>query len=99
VAETVFAEMKLIKDNSFDKDAYAKMIDSKVKDEQWKQPLKDAFDQCHTPIVNDMAKIHTVFSAPPFEIKKEECDAKYLAMFVCLHLESFVVSINVFIHD
>lgn len=85
--------MKLVKDNLVDKDSYVKMIDSKVpKDmDYWKQPLKDAFDQCQKSLMTDIGKITELFSKAPFNIKKEDCDAQYLIMFMCLHLDSFVV--------
>ncbi|KAG5677976.1 hypothetical protein PVAND_007688 [Polypedilum vanderplanki] len=91
IAQSVFTEMKLVKDNSVDKDAYSKMIDSKVKDDAafWRQPLKDALDQCQKPITASGTKITDIFSQPPFNIKKEDCDAQYLVMFLCLHLDTF----------
>lgn len=94
MAQIVFTEMKLVKDNSVDKDLYNKMIDSKVKDDvaYWRQPLKDAFDQCQKPITASATKIQDLFSKEPFSIKKEECDPQYFVMFLCLHLDSFAVS-------
>jgi hypothetical protein len=85
--------MKLVKDNAVDKDAYAKMIDSKVKDDAafWRQPLKDALDQCQKPITASAAKIEEMFSKAPIGIKKEDCDPQFLVMFLCLHLDSFAV--------
>lgn len=83
--------MKVVKDNAIDKDLYYKMIDSKVQEDYWRQPLKEAFDQCREPIMADVAKIQKAFSEAPFNIKKENCDAQYLAMFMCIHVDSFVV--------
>ncbi len=82
--------MKVVKNDAIDKDLYYNMIDSKVHEVYWRQPLKEAFDQCQ--IVSDASKIQEAFSSPPFNIKKEDCDARFLAMFMCIHLDSFVVS-------
>lgn len=83
--------MKVVKDNIIDKDLYYKMIDSKVQEDYWRAPLKEAFDQCREPIMADVAKIQKAFSDAPFNIKKDVCDAQYLAMFMCIHVDSFVV--------
>lgn len=85
--------MKLVKDNTVDKDAFFKMIDKYVtKDvEFWKQPLKDAFDHCQKSLMSDLAKVTEFFSKAPFNIKKEDCDAQYVALFTCIHLDSFAV--------
>ena len=94
IAQTVFTEMKLVKDNTIEKEAYSKMVDAKVKDDFWKQPLKDAFDQCQKPISANMAKLVETFSQPPIGVKKEDCDPQYLTMFLCLHLDSLAVRKN-----
>jgi hypothetical protein len=83
--------MKVVKDNSIGKDLYYKMIDSKVQEDYWRAPLKEAFDQCQEPIMADVEKIQKAFAEAPFNIKKEACDAQYLAMFMCIHVDSFVV--------
>ncbi|XP_070499784.1 uncharacterized protein [Chironomus tepperi] len=92
VAQMVFKEMKLTKDNLIDPDSYSKMIDSKIPEnmEFWKQPLKNGFNQCQQKLLTDVTKITELFSNHPFNVKKEECDAQYLVMFMCLHLDSFV---------
>lgn len=88
--------MKVVKDNAIDKDLYYKMIDLRTSEEYWRQPLKEAFDQCREPIISDVAKIQKAFSEPPFNIKKETCDAQFLAMFICIQLDSFVVLFKFF---
>ncbi|KAL7046441.1 hypothetical protein ACKWTF_002570 [Chironomus riparius] len=92
VAQLVFKEMKLTKDNKIDRDLYMKMIDSKIPNEVnfWKQPLKNGFDQCQQRFLSDNTKITELFSNHPFNIKKEICDTQYLVMLMCLHLDSFV---------
>ena len=95
VAQLVFKEMKLTKDNRIDQDLYMKMIESKIPKEVdfWKQPLKNGFEQCQQRFLTDITKITELFSNHPFNIKKEICDTQYLVMLMCLHLDSFVVSI------
>jgi hypothetical protein len=83
--------MKVLKDNVIDKDLYYKMIDAKVSEDYWRQPMKEAFDQCREPIFADVGKIQKSFSEPPFNIKKETCEAQHLALFICIQLDSFVV--------
>lgn len=89
--------MKVVKHNAIDKDLYNKMIDSKVTEDYWRQPLKEAFDQCREPIIADVAKVQKAFSEAPFNIKKDVCDAQFFALFVCLQLDLFVVSFFKFI--
>lgn len=84
--------MKLVKDNAIDRDLYNKWIDSKAED-YWRQPMKEAFDQCREPIIADVPKIQKAFADAPFNIKKDVCDAQYFALFVCLQLDMFVVRI------
>ncbi|KAL7024924.1 hypothetical protein ACKWTF_013253 [Chironomus riparius] len=91
VAQVIFNDMKLVKDNTVDKDAFQKMVDSYVtKDvEYWRQPLKDAYDHCQKTLMSDLAKVTDFFSKPPYNIKKEDCDVQYVALFTCIHLDSF----------
>jgi hypothetical protein len=76
------------------------MIDNKIPKEVdfWKQPLKNGFEQCQHSVLMDVTKITELFSNPPFNIKKENCDAQYLVMLMCLHLDSFVVSKQLYLN-
>jgi len=85
--------MKLVKDNTVEKDAFSKMVDKYVaKDfDYWKQPLKDALDHCQKGLLSDVSKVTDFLSKPPFNMKKEECDSQFIALFTCIHLDVFAV--------
>lgn len=87
----MFKELKLNKDNGFDKDAILKHIDTNVKEAIWKPIMKSAAEECLKEVTEKKDEIIKELEKAPFNIKKDQCNALYMSMVTCIHLEGFVV--------
>lgn len=79
VSEGIFKELKLVKDNSLDKDGLLKHIDDTIKDEKWKPVMKAAAEECNKEITAKKDDIAKEMEAAPFNIKKEQCNVIYVS--------------------
>lgn len=92
INEEFFKQIKLLKNNDVDMEAAEKYFDSIFKDETWKQNFKAAGKKCYQEISKNFTAIQAKFEAAPFNVKKESCNVKFMAMMTCITLEGFVVS-------
>lgn len=91
VSEEVFKDLKLIKDKTIDKDAFAKHMDDKVKDASWKPVMKAAADQCVKEVTEKKVEILNELAKEPFNIKPDQCNGIYMSLVTCIHLVGFGV--------
>jgi hypothetical protein len=72
VTEAMFKELKLIKNDTVDKEAMINHLDKEVKDPNWKPVMKAACDECFKDIMAEKDKIVTELEKEPFNIKKDQ---------------------------
>ena len=94
VTEAVFKELKLIKNNTIDKDAMTNHLDKELKEAFWKAPMKEAVVECHKDLMAEKDKIISELEKAPFNIKKDQCNVLYMSMVTCIHLSGFIVSLK-----
>lgn len=95
MTEAMFKEMKLIKDNSVDKDAMLKYLDTQIKDASWKPVMKESTEECFKDLVEKKDEIAKELEKAPFNIKKDQCNVIFMSMVTCIHLEGFEVRIRI----
>lgn len=69
-----------------------KHLESSVKDPIWKPILKVAIENCMKDVVIKKDEIVKELEKAPFNIKTDQCNSIFLAMFSCIQLESFAVT-------
>lgn len=87
----LFKELKLVKDNVIDKDAFIKFVDTEIKEACWKPVIKASFEKCHTDVMAKKDDIMTTWEKAPFEIKKDQCQPIFMAILGCLAVADFEV--------
>lgn len=97
VAEALFKELKLAKDDAFDKDAVISHLEKDIKEANWKPVMKAAAEECIKDIMAQKDKIITELEKAPFNIKKDQCNVLYMSMVTCIHLEGFEVRLYGFV--
>jgi hypothetical protein len=90
-SQQMLDESKLIKDNDFDKDGVTKYIDAAFEDDKWRQIFKSSFQQCYKEVSDKLADIQKRYEDAPLNIKKDQCNVKFMAVKTCTILESFKV--------
>lgn len=90
-SEGFFKELKLIKGDTIDKDAFLKYVEVQIKEELWKPFTKVVIEKCFDKVSSDFAKIAAALGAEPFNIKKEECSVFYLSMNNCMFNQGIMV--------
>lgn len=93
MAECVFKDLKLIKDDDINKQAALNFIESNTKDPIWKPVYKSSLEICFKEINEKMPDILKELQAEPFNIKRNQCNVKYMSIVTCIHLEGFIVNI------
>ncbi|KAG5677977.1 hypothetical protein PVAND_007689 [Polypedilum vanderplanki] len=88
-SQQMLNESKLIKDNDFDKDGVIKYIDTAIEDDRWKQIFKTSFQDCYKEVSDKFADIQKRYEDAPLNIKKDQCNVKFMAVKTCTILESF----------
>lgn len=68
-------------------------IESNTKDSIWKPVYKSSLEICFKEINEKMPDILKELEAEPFNIKKYQCNVKYMSIVTCIHLEAFIVNI------
>lgn len=68
-----------------------KHLESSVKDPIWKPILKVAIENCMKDVVIKREEIVKDLEKAPFNIKTDQCNSIFLAMFSCIQLETFAV--------
>jgi hypothetical protein len=94
MSEGIFKELKLVKDDAFDKDAIMKHLDTEIKEPTWKLVMKAAGEECIKDITAKKDEIFKELEKEPFNIKKDQCNPVYMSMVTCIHLEGFEVRKN-----
>jgi hypothetical protein len=90
-SQQLLNESKLIKDNDFDRDGVTKYIDAAFDDDKWKQIFKSAFQSCFKEVTEKLADIQKRYEDAPLNIKRDQCNVKFMAVKTCTVLESFKV--------
>jgi hypothetical protein len=89
----IFKELKLTKDGIPDKDAFMKLMDIEIKDENWNPVLKAANEKCFKELTADKEKIINEMEKAPLSIKKESCNVLPFVLITCIHLEGIMVNL------
>lgn len=84
-------ESKLLKEKDVDKDRLLEYLDSNVDDEKWRDIFKASFQICLKEVNEKIAEIQKKFEEAPHNIKKEQCNVKFMAIKTCTMLEAFKV--------
>lgn len=84
--------MKLTKDNDVDIDAVTNYCDSAFQDEDWKQKYKQSAKKCYQDISANISSLETKYEAAPFNLTKDLCNIRFMAMMTCVQLQAFFVS-------
>lgn len=92
----MFKELKLAKEDAFDKDAIVAHLEKDIKEANWKPVMKAAAEECIKDILAQKDKIITELEKAPFNIKKDQCNVLYMSMVTCIHLEGFGVRFESF---
>lgn len=87
MAENTYQELKLVKDKDIDKEAVLKYISTVIEDAKWREISKSAFETCLTEVNAKLPEIEKKMENAPFNIKKEQCNVKFLAVSACASFE------------
>lgn len=74
-----------------DKEAIQNYIKTKT-DGEWTEPLITSFKECFKMIDENSAKIDKIFTSPPMNINKADCNYKFWAIEFCKENEMYLVS-------
>lgn len=91
MVEATFKEFKFAKDADIDTAELEKFLDKSVVDPEWKSVMQEAIKTCKTKTDAKAADIVKKMEAAPFNVKKDQCNAKFDSFIVCLKTEAFVV--------
>ncbi|CRK94604.1 CLUMA_CG008104, isoform A [Clunio marinus] len=89
VSESLFKELKLTKGTEIDDAATQKYIDTQVHDPNWKPVTKAAVTDCLKYVSEKKDAIAKILEAAPFNIKKDKCNASFVAMGACYHFKVY----------
>ena len=81
----------LVKDNDIDKEATMKFVDLSVTDITWKPLFKMATEECLNELDETFPAIQKKLEIAPFNIKKDQCNAKYMELVSCIESQVFMV--------
>lgn len=84
-------ETKLLKDKDVDKEGLLKYLETAIDDDKWKQIFKSSFETCLKEVNGKISEIQKKFEEAPHNIKKEQCNVKFMAVKTCSMLEAFKV--------
>ena len=87
MTETTFQELKLVKDKDIDKEAVLKYLSTAYDDAKWKDLSKSVFETCLAEVTAKLPEIVNKMENAPYNIKKEQCNVKYIAVSICAALE------------
>jgi hypothetical protein len=85
-------ETKLLKDKDIEKEGLLKYLDSAIDDEKWRKVFKSSFETCLNEVNEKITEIQKKFEDAPHNIKKEQCNVKFMAVKTCTMLEAFKVT-------
>jgi Mor family transcriptional regulator len=85
-------ETKLLKDKDIDKDGLLKHLDTAIDDDKWREIFKSSFETCLKEVNEKISEIQKKFEEAPHNIKKEQCNVKFMAIKTCTVLEAFKVN-------
>jgi hypothetical protein len=69
----------------------SKYIDAAFDDKISAENYKEAALKCYNEITSNFANIQSKYEASPFELKKDECNIKFMAMMTCVEFQTFLV--------
>lgn len=82
---------KLIKNNDIDKEAAMKFVDLSVTDSAWNSIYKLATEECLKEVDETFPEIQKKLEKAPFNIKKDQCNVKYMELVSCIESQVFMV--------
>ena len=92
INEDIFHELKITNEGDVDMEATFKLFDNTFSDKIWSQSFKSAAEICFKEVTVNFAAIQSKFEAEPFNLKKEDCNVKFMAIHSCVSLETVIVS-------
>jgi hypothetical protein len=90
----MFKDLGLVKNGDVDIEAAEKYLDTAFDDKIWIENHKTAAELCHKEVMANLPSIQTKYEAEPFNIKRTDCDVKFMAIHSCVSLETFIVSLS-----
>lgn len=85
-------ELKLIKKNEIDKEAFMKYLDSMADETHWKATLKTVGEQCLSDFAGSKNEILKAFAKAPFNINVSQCNPMFFYVLTCMSFESYMVT-------
>lgn len=90
--EKSYSALNLTKYGEVDKEAVFNYINANIESE-WNETVTTVFEECFKALEENQTNIERIFTTPPFNITKSDCDYNYWALEYCREIEEFVVSI------
>ncbi|CAO1350461.1 unnamed protein product [Diamesa serratosioi] len=94
IAECFMNDMQLAKFNDIDKNEVLNYIVEAPNDAAWKQIYGNAFEQCYNDINVRFSEVVTLFEFPPFNIRRDQCNVKFMALLMCIKHKVLSVTIS-----
>ena len=91
IVECIFNELRITNNNDIDEPAIMNFFDDNVKEAIWKPIFKSTFQECMKEITSKMPIITKTMESAPFNIRKDQCNVKYIAMVMCTEMKHFTV--------
>lgn len=94
MTEALLKELNIVKNGDIDMTVIDKFVDEFIDDAKWRKVLKNACNDCYKRLKPKMQEIRAKMEAAPFNIKKEDCDVKFMAFSTCVTFEKFLVNFH-----
>lgn len=92
INERIFSDLKLTKGNEIDLAAVSKYIDSALSGADWKLIYQTTAKKCLQDISANLTSIVAKFEAGPFNLKRDLCNVKFMAVMTCVQIHTFIVN-------
>lgn len=87
-------DLKLVRSNDIDKNEVLNYIVQAPNDATWKQMYGSAFEQCYNDVNARFSEIVTIFEFPPLNIRRDQCNVKFMILLTCIQFKVFTVTIT-----
>lgn len=92
VDEEIMKGLKLAANDDLDLEAHDKYFETIFESERMKQTYIVAAKKCHQEVTAKLPAIISKYEAEPFNIKKEMCNIKFMAVTTCVQVQAHLVS-------
>lgn len=95
VDEEIMKALKLSANDDLDLDAHDKYFETAFDTESRKQSYIVAARKCYHEVTVNLPAIISKYEAAPFNIKRDTCNIKFMAVSTCVQVEAHLVSCQV----